>query len=186
MLVYEYTGAGLTPSRIMPKPTDSVGALEFLGTRVVNTHPVLKTWGVGSPARVPLDDLVTERGKYNATRRMKLAAAFPIVEGYQGQISPGYFIHFEDPMQFHQLDATISYSPFGNLPSKERLHLSLVYKTLEWKLQYLHNKADFYDLFGPVERSRKGDVFAIGWKKTTLYDPPRTLEFFFNAAAFSD
>ena len=184
LLVYEYTGAGLTPSRITPKPTDSVGTIEFLGTRVVNTHPVLKTWGVGSPARVPLDEVVTERGKYNPTRRMKLAAAYPILEGYQGQYSPGYFIHFEDPMQLHQFDATISYSAFGDLPGKERLHLSLAYKTLEWKLQYLHNKADFYDLFGPVERSRKGDAFLIGWKKTTLYDPPRTLEFFWNAGLY--
>jgi hypothetical protein len=92
--------------------------------------------------------------------------------------------HFEDPMQFHQLDASVSYSPFGDLPNKERLHLALIYKTLNWKLQYRHNSADFYDLFGPVERSRKGDVFAIGWNKTTVYDPPRTMEFFFNAAAF--
>ena len=184
LLVYEYTGAGLTPSRIMPKPTEDLGTVEFLGTRVVNTHPILKSWGVGSPARVPLDALVTERGKYKPTGRMKLAAAYPILEGYQGQYSPGYYLHFEDPMQFHQLDATVSYSAFGNLPNKERLHLSLAYKTLDWKVQYLHNKADFYDLFGPVERSRKGDAFLIGWKKTTVYDPPRTLEFFWNAGAY--
>ena len=184
LLVYEYTGAGLTPSRITPKPTEDLGTVEFLGTRVVNTHPVLKTWGVGSPARVNLDELITERGKYNATKRMKLAAAYPILEGYQGEYSPGYTLHFEDPMQFHQFDATFSYSPWGRLPSKERLHLALTYKTLNWKLQYLHNKADFYDLFGPVERSRKGDAFLIGWKKTTVYDPPRTLEFFWNAGAY--
>ena len=184
LLVYEYTGEGLTPSRIMPRPTEDLGTVEFLGTRVVNTHPVLKTWGVGSPAKVPLDELVTERGHYNATRRMKLAAAYPILEGYKGHYSPGYYIHFEDPMQFHQFDATFSYSGFGNVPSKERLHVALKYKTLNWTLQYRHNNADFYDLFGPVERSRKGDAFLIGWKKTTLYDPPRTLEFFWNAAAF--
>jgi hypothetical protein len=184
LLVYEYTGEGLTPSRITPKPTEDLGTVEFLGTRVVKTHPVLKTWGVGSPAKVPLDDLITERGHYNATKRMKLAAAYPILEGYQGHYSPGYTLHFEDPMQFHQFDASFSYSAFGNLPDKERLHVALKYKTLNWKLQYLHNYADFYDLFGPVERSRKGDVVSIGWTKTTVYDPPRNLEFFFNAAAF--
>ena len=184
LLVYEFAGQGLTPSRIMPKPTEDLGTVEFLGTKVVNAHPVLKTWGVGSPARVPLDELVTERGKYHITKRMKLAAAYPILEGYQGQYSPGYLFHLEDPMQFHQLDATFSYSAFGELPDKERLHFSLKYRSLNWKLQYLHNYADFYDLFGPVERSRKGDVFAIGWKKTTIYDPPRSLELFWNAGAF--
>src|SRR4030095_14156034 len=119
-----------------------------------------------------------------ATRRMKLAAAYPILEGYQSHYSPGYALHFKDPMQFHQFDATLSYSGFGNLPNNERLHVSLKYKTLNWKVQYLHNYADFYDLFGPVERGRKGDVFSMGWNKTTVYDPPRTVDFFFNAAAF--
>ena len=184
LLVYEYTGEGLTPSLIVPKPTEDVGTVEFLGTRVIKTHPVLKTWGVGSPAKVPLDELITERGHYNATGRMKLASAYPIVEGYQKLVSPGYLFHFEDPMQFHQLDASISYTPYGDIPNKERLHASIIYKTLNWKLQYRHNNADFYDLFGPIERSRKGDVFAIGWNKTTIYDPPRTLDLFVNAAAF--
>jgi hypothetical protein len=87
-------------------------------------------------------------------------------------------------MQFHQLDAAFSYSAFGNLPNKERVHLALKYKTLNWKIQYLHNYADFYDLFGPVERSRKGDAILLGWTKTTVYDPPRTLEFFWNAGAY--
>ena len=184
LLVYEYTGAGLTPSLITPKPTEDLGTVEFLGTRLVKQHPVLKTWGVGSPARVPLDDLVTERGHYDATRRMKLAAAYPIVEGYQKLASPGYLFHFEDPMQFHQFDASFSYTPYGDITNKERLHVALKYKTLNWKIQYLHNNADFYDLFGPIVRSRKGDVVKLGWSKTTLYDPPRTLEFFFNAATY--
>jgi hypothetical protein len=39
---------------------------------------------------------------------MKLAAMYPIVEGYKKQVSPGYLFHFEDPMQFHQFDASVS------------------------------------------------------------------------------
>ena len=42
LLVYEYTGEGLTPSRITPKPTEDLGTVEFLGTKVVKTHPELK------------------------------------------------------------------------------------------------------------------------------------------------
>jgi hypothetical protein len=184
LLVYEYAGDGLTPARIVPQKRDDLGTIEFLGTRVIRAHPELKSWGVGSPAKIPLDDLVTERGKYRATKRMKLAAAYPIIEGYQGQISPGYYVHFEDPMQFHQLDMTLSYSPWGPIPRRDRLHFSVKYKTLDWTLQYKHNGADFYDLFGPVERSRRGDVFLIGWKKAKIYDPPRQLDVFVNAGAY--
>jgi hypothetical protein len=184
LLVYEYAGDGLTPSRIVPQKRDDLGTVEFLGTKVIKAHPELKSWGVGSPAKVPLDDLVTERGKYKAIDRMKLAAAYPIVEGYQGQISPGYYIHFEDPMQFSQLSATISYSPWGDLPDKDRLHVNLKYKSLDWTVNYWHNGADFYDIFGPVERSRRGDAFVVGYNKTLIYDPPRQLSVFGTGAVF--
>jgi hypothetical protein len=184
LLVYEYTGAGLTPSRITPQKREDLGTVDFLGTKVIAAHPELKQWGVGSPAKVDLDPLITQRGKYHAFSRMKLAAAYPIIEGYQGSYSPGYSFHFEDPMQFNQFDATVSISPFNHLPSRERLHVGLRYKTLNWSAEYKHNGADFYDLFGPVERSRKGDAFIVSWNKNRIYDPPRQLDFFGSAAAY--
>ncbi len=184
MLVYEYTGAGLTPSKIIPQKRDDLGTVEFLGTKLVKAHPELKQWGVGSPAKVNLEPLITERGKYRPTGRMKLAAAYPIIEGYQSKYSPGYYFHFEDPMQFSQFDATFSISPYGSLPSGERFHASLKYKTLNWTAEYKHNGADFYDLFGPIQRSRKGDAFIVSWNKNKIYDPPRQLDFFGSAAAY--
>ena len=180
LLVYEYAGEGLTPSRIMPKPTEDLGTVEFLGTRVVNTHPVLKTWGVGSPAKVPLDELVTERGKYNATRAHEAGRNVSDPRGLSGPIFARLHVPFRRSDAIPPARCDLQLLGLRNLPNKERLHLALIYKTLNWKLQYRHNNADFYDLFGPVERSRKGDVFVIGWNKTTVYDPPRTLEFFWN------
>ena len=184
LLVYEYTGAGLTPSLITPKIFDDLGSVEFLGTRVVKTHPELKTWGVGSPAKIDLEPLITERGKYNPGKRMKLAAAYPIVEGYQGKPSFGYYLNFEDPMQFRQLSGSFSVSPFGSMPAGERLHADIEYKTLAWKLRYWHNDADIYDLAGPIERSRKGDAVIISYNKTKIYDPPRQLDLFGSVAAY--
>ena len=39
---------------------------------VVNTHPQLKEWGVGSPTKIDLDARIKDRGMYHATKRMKL------------------------------------------------------------------------------------------------------------------
>jgi hypothetical protein len=50
-MVYEYTGEGLNPSRSAAR-SRGPRHVEFLGTKVVNTHPELKQWGVGSPAKV--------------------------------------------------------------------------------------------------------------------------------------
>ena len=184
LLVYEYTGEGLTPSLIQPRVHDDLGTVEFLGTQVIKAHPELKQWGVGSPAKIDLDPLVTERGKYRPGARMKLAAAYPVIEGYKQRVAPGYYIHFEDPMQFKQLSATVSVSPWGDMRGKERLHADAEYKTLNWKLRYWHNDADIYDLAGPVLRSRKGDSVSFSYNKTKIYDPPRQLDIFGSVAGY--
>ena len=184
LMVYEFTGEGLTPSLIRPEIRNDLGTVEFLGTRVVNTHPELKTWGVGSPAKVDLDARIKQRDMYHATERMKLSAAYPIVEGYKQKVGVGYYFHFEDPLQFHQLSAAVSISPFGEMPHSERLHADIEYRSLDWKLRYWHNDADIYDLAGPVLRSRKGDAFIISYEKAKIYDPPRQLDLFGSVAGY--
>jgi hypothetical protein len=184
LIAYEYSGEGLQPVRFMPQSREDLGTIEFLGTRVVNQHPELKDWGVGSPAKIPLDEMITERGKYHAGDRMKLAATYPIVEGYKGAISPGMYFHLEDPMQFKQINFSLSVTPFDDLPTKERIHGRFQFKDLNWDIRLLHNAADFYDIFGPVERSRKGDALIATYNKTTIYDPPRQLDLFMTGAVF--
>jgi hypothetical protein len=184
LIAYEYSGKGLQPVRFQPKVQNDLATVEFLGTKVVNERPELKTWGVGSPSKIDLEPLITARSKYNSGRRMKLAGIYPMVEGYKKAVSPGYFIHFEDPLQFRQINASISVSPFDKMRDKDRLHAKIQYKTLNWDLQYKHNGADFYDLFGPVERSRRGDVFSAAYNKTMIYDPPRQLDLFGSAAIY--
>ena len=185
LVAYEYSGEGLQPVRFTPQVQNDLGTVEFLGTRVVNEHPELKTWGVGSPSQIDLDPLITARSKYNSSRRMKLAGMYPVVEGYKKTAAPGYFFHFEDPLQFRQINASLSVSPFNHLATRERLHASLQYKTLNWDIQYRHNGGDFYDLFGPVERSLKGNNLVIRYDKIGVYDPPRQLDWFGSAGLFT-
>src|SRR5258707_10914177 len=80
--------------------------------------------------------------------------------------------------------ATIAYSPAGGVPSDERLHVNFEYKTLKWRLRYWHNGADFYDLFGPTYRSRRGDAVMVGYKNALIYDPPHQLDFVADVAAY--
>src|SRR3954462_15759135 len=61
LIAYEYGGPGLQPVRFQPQVRDDLGTVEFLGSKVISTHPELKSWGVGSPAKVPLDQLITNR-----------------------------------------------------------------------------------------------------------------------------
>jgi hypothetical protein len=184
LFVYDYTGEGLNPSIIQPKVQQDLANVRFLGTEVVKARPELKDWGVGSPAKVPLDQMITQRGTYNPTERMRFDAHYPIVSGYDRSPAFGYYLHLADPLQFHQLSVAAAVSPFDKVHGKERFHLDVEYQTPNWKLTYWHNLSDIYDLAGPVLRSRKGDAFIIDYTKPLIYDPPRQLDVFGSAAAY--
>src|SRR5437868_260191 len=183
LLVYDYAGEGLNPSIIQPQVREDLGTIELLGTKVVNTWPVLKTWGVGSPAKVPLDQLITARGTYDPFQRMRFDAHYPVVSGYGRKAAPGYYFHLADPLQFRQFSVSLAVSPYG-VHGSERFHANVEYQTPNWKLTYWHNLADVYDLAGPVLRSRKGDAFIASYTRPLIYDPPRQLDVFGSVSAF--
>jgi hypothetical protein len=183
LFVYDYTGDGFNPSIIQPQVREDLGNVRFLGTEVVNARPELKQWGVGSPAKVPLDQLITARGTYDPFKRMRPDAHYPMVSGYEQKAAVGYYLHIADPLQFRQFSASLSVSPY-KVHGKERFHANLEYQTPNWKLAYWHNLADFYDLAGPVLRSRKGDAFIADYTRPLIYDPPRQLDVFGSAAAY--
>jgi hypothetical protein len=138
---------------------------------------------VGSPAKVPLEQMITNQGTYDPFKRMRFDAHYPIISGYDQKPAFGYYFHVADPLQFRQFSVAASVSPY-HVHGGERFHLDAEYQTPNWKLTYWHNLSDFYDLFGPVLRSRKGDAFIAEYTKPLIYDPPRQLDLFGSAAAY--
>ena len=183
LFVYDYTGDGFNPSIVQPEVRDDLATIRFLGTEVVNAHPELKEWGVGSPAKVPLEELITERGTYDPLQRMRFDAHYPIVSGYERKAAFGYYFHLADPLQFRQFSVSLAYSPY-KVKGGQRFHANLEFQTPNWKLTYWHNLSDVYDLAGPVLRSRKGDAFIASYSKPLIYDPPRQLDIFGSASAY--
>jgi hypothetical protein len=82
LLVYDYTGDGFNPAIVTPEVKEDLANVRFLGTEVVKAHPELKQWGIGAPSKIPLDDLITQRGTYVPTKRMRFDAHYPILSGY--------------------------------------------------------------------------------------------------------
>lgn len=177
LIVFEYTGKGFLPVRIDPKPVNDLGTIKFLGTETVNKHPVIKSYAVGSPANVPIEQMITARGEYIPQKEIKLDATYPVVQGYKSHVGVGWFANFEDPLAFNQLQLLVSASPAGDLHSWEFLHADIFFRTLYWHIRYWHNEANFYDLFGPVDRSRKGDAIVGGYREVLIWDLPRELDF---------
>ena len=178
LIVFEYTGQGFLPTFIDPVPLEDVSAIEFLGTKIAQKHPVVQDWNIVSDLRsIRAEDQITHRGKYRPIRELEYGSGYPVVEGYKDSPAVGWHMQLHDPAQLNRLDLSASYSWDDDLSSSEKLHARIDYETLNWKFSYWHNDADFYDLFGPTKRSRKGDAFLVSYDKALIYDSPRMLDF---------
>jgi WD40 repeat protein len=175
LIVFRYTGEGFVPTTIEAKPTEDLGAITFLGAQIVEKYPELKKWNVGSPANVPLDSMITSKGKYGLWGNIGLESAYPVVMGYKDSVAYGYRVNLSDPLSLTRINLTASYSPDHGLPSDERMHAQFEYQRYDWRARAAYNAADFYDLFGPTKTSRRGYVFGLGYDKLLLYDQPRKL-----------
>ncbi len=176
LVVLAYAGEGFVPAIIDASPIKDVSAIRFLGTEVAEKYPELKSWQVPGPATVDDRNLVTSKGPYRPLANLELVNAFPVVLGYKNTAAIGYRFNFEDPLQFTSLAVTTAYSPWTDLPDSERGHVEVAGRYEFWRAALSLNRADFYDLFGPTKRSRKGYAAKLGYDFPLIYDKPRRLD----------
>jgi hypothetical protein len=182
LVVLEYTGAGFVPAIIDPKPIEDLGTITFLGAQVAEKYPEVKTWQVPGPATVDDAALVTKQGPYVPWRNLKLANAYPVLQGYKNTVGAGYNVNIEDPLQFAYLGVTVAYTPSDTLATNERTHVDIAGRYQFWRAELSWNRSDFYDIFGPVKRSRKGYAAKLGYDWPVIYDKPRRLDVNFDIA----
>jgi hypothetical protein len=184
LLAFEFTGQGFQPVQFDPQPLEDVSNVLFLGNEIVQRHPVVREWSVVKTLREqPYEEIITHEGKYRPYQHMGLTSAYPVLMGYRDELALGYTWRWSDPTLLHRLDVTAGYS--WDSPSDEQFHLDVKYEAINWWLRYWHNFADFYDLFGPTERARKGDAFFVGYDRALIYDLPRRLDFYSELAWYT-
>jgi hypothetical protein len=176
LLAFEYTGQGFAPGFIDVAPIEDVGAIEFLGNRIAKAHPVVTTWKAGSPAAIDLEKAVVGEGDYSSLREMRLQSFHPVLEGYKDSIGAGVRVNFSDPIGLDTFKLTASYTPDSDLPSGERVHGEAEFRHRNFTAGFSYNDADFYDLFGPTKRSRRGRAWTFGYDRALVFDGPRRLD----------
>jgi hypothetical protein len=176
LLVFEYTGQGFQPARILPRPLTDVSSISFLGERLAEKRPVLKDWAVPPPSKIQLDPVRSAPHPYSGLANLGMTTAYPIVEAYKDYVAVGWHANFSDPMFFHELGLDASITPQSGLPDAERLHVTARYKRYDLALAFRWNPASFYDLVGPTMTSRKGYGSSLAWHRSLLYDKPRSME----------
>jgi hypothetical protein len=176
LFVFRYSGEGFVATRIDAKPLKDVSAITFFGERLVEGHPLLKAWMVGSPNDVKIEEKHLVKGNYKLAGGLQRESIYPVLQGYKDSAAIGVRANFSDPLQLNRLNLTASYSPTSSLDSDERLHLRADYQRYDWRARATYNDANFYDLFGPTKTGRKGYTLGLGYHRTLLYDEPRRIE----------
>src|SRR5204863_2191193 len=92
LIVLRYSGEGFVPARIRATPLEDVSAITFLGERLVEEHPVIRTWNVGSPAAIPFDAMPKLTGAYHLAGGLRRESFYPIAQGYKE--SPAIGVRF--------------------------------------------------------------------------------------------
>lgn len=176
LIVFRFTTKGFVPSMIPYEVIEDINPITYLGQMVVDSQPVVKDWVIDPPTAVDLDTMTISRGPYHAFRTIRPVGAYPIVEGYKDFAAFGVRSVFQDRLGLHSADLTASYTENSHVPKNERFHAMFNYIWSNWQLSVTHNRADFYDLFGPTKTSRKGSSLGLTYKRSLIYDPPRALQ----------
>jgi hypothetical protein len=185
LVVLTYTAAGFVPAIIEPQPLKDVSAITFLGAALAEKYPVVTTWQVPAASTVDDEKLITAKeSPYVPLRRLELSNAFPVLQGYKNSVGAGYNLNLEDPLHFASLGITAAYTPEEKLRSDERGHVDITGRYGFWHGELSWNRSDFYDLFGPTERSRKGYAAKLGYDWLLIYDTPERLDLRFDVAYY--
>ncbi len=89
LLVFRYRGSGFQPVMIPVEVRTDLKAVRYLGQEIVEKHPVVTTWNVGSPMKVNIDSLRTNEGEYQGFGAVDLASLYPVVQGYKDVVGVG-------------------------------------------------------------------------------------------------
>jgi hypothetical protein len=184
VIAFEYTSKGFVPGRVPTKPLEDVSAVEYFGMATLKKYPELKTWKLPPPSTISSENLITRAGEYKPLQNVQLISAYPIVQGFENTVAAGMRAEFSDRLRLAGVNVDASYSPDPNLAAGARAHVSFDAHLWDWKLTGYYNYADFYDLFGPTQVSRKGESLKLAHSKFLLYDTPRTLSFDWNVAGY--
>lgn len=75
LIVFRFTGQGLVPARITGTPITDAAAITFLGERLAEEKPVVRSWMAGAPGAIDWDAMPKTEGVYRL-------AGFAVVENF--------------------------------------------------------------------------------------------------------
>ena len=180
LIVFRYSGAGLRARRASRRGRSRTSApITFLGERLAEEHPVVKSWNVGSPAAIAVRRCRSTPRAYRLAGGLHRESVYPIVQGYKddaGRRATASTSRIRCSSIARSLAACLLVRA-AQLPASERLHLDADYQRYDWRGARRAGTAPTSTICSARRKTgRKGYVRRGGHKNTLIFDEPRRLE----------
>ena len=191
----EFTRNGLLPVVFRHSEIHDCNAVEYLGQKAYDAAPALK--GLASlrvsPPSVSFGEVYDSIKVYHPLRELRFQGAYPDISGFTdlsawNNVTPVLACHvaFSDPIGINRLNLSLGISPWSHNAWKNRFHAEAEFESWGWKVQAAWNPTNFYDLFGPTRRSRKGYTTSVGYSYSNTIRAPYTWNWGVTVAAYGD
>lgn len=186
LLVLKFHRDGMVPGVVPANVLNDANAIIYLGNMVYQNHPVVGEWSLPPASKVLSDSVQAVDAAYFPFKQMKLANAYPDIAGYKNTIAVGYRLNWRDPIGISNMDLFLATSPWSNYAEEQKYHAQLEFKYWNWYLHANYNQTHFYDLFGPIKRSRAGYSFGISHKYQKTINKPVVSWYEFGIYTYGD
>lgn len=193
---YRFVRNGMQPVKFEHKIIEDCNAVSLLGqeayeanSKALEELSVLKT-----PAKhIDFGAVYDSIKVYKPLKYMKFTGAYPDISGFTdkgawNKVTPvlGYHATFSDPLGLSRINVSAGMSPWSGNEWKNRFHLMAEWKFWEWTFNASWNSTNFYDLVGPLRKSRKGYRVGAAFDRTRTTLKPFTWGWGANVNAFGD
>ena len=196
LLALQFKRDGLQPVLLSREVVRDANAVQLYGQLAYeNNKEALEQMGLlrDSLPRKNFGDVYNNITSYNVFKEMRFAGAYPIISGFTdarawNHMTPvlGYRFNVNDPVGLSSMNMSVGLSPWSNNAWKNKFHVDFDWKYYFWNLKAAWNHMDFYDLFGPMRKSRKGYVVQLAYDYTNTLISPYNKSWGFSVAAYGD
>ena len=196
LLALQFKRDGLQPVLLSREVVKDANAVNLYGQLAYeNNKKALEQVGLlrDSLPRKNFGDVYNNITSYNVLKEMRFAGAYPIISGFTdarawNHMTPvlGYRFNVNDPVGLSSMKLSVGFSPWSNNAWKNKFHVDFDWKYYFWSLKAAWNHMDFYDLFGPMRRSRKGYVVQLAYDNINSLITPYSKSWGFSVAAYGD
>ena len=196
LLALQFKRDGLQPVLLSREVVKDANAINLYGQLAYeNNKEAMEQVGLlrDSLPRKNFGDVYNNITSYNVFKEMKFAGAYPIISGFTdtkawNHMTPvlGYRFNVNDPVGLSSMKLSFGLSPWSNNDWKNKFHVDFDWKYYFWNLKVAWNHMDFYDLFGPMRKSRKGFVVQLAYDYSNTMISPYDKSWGFSVATYGD